>query len=1115
MIKTGDIESYRQYLWTAVRQEYDIALEARKLGRDVTDRVEIPLASDMADRIEELIEIRGIAGEIRELSKTRTREEISIDIARKVAKMYEPQGKVKAVDKAVRVGLAILTEGILVAPLEGIADVTIDRNHDGTDYVSVVYSGPIRGAGGTAQALSVLIADVVRRDLGIGAFHATDDEIERYIEEIQAYNRIKHLQYLPTPDEIRQVILNSPVCIDGEGSEEEEVSGHRDMERIRTNRIRGGMCLVLCEGLIQKSKKVLKHTAKLGLTEWNFLGKKQQTAQGEDSPAPRNSEKFLKDLVAGRPVFSHPGRPGGFRLRYGRSRVNGLAAASINPASMFIVDRFIAIGSQIKVELPGKAAAVTPSDGIDGPMVLLKNGSHVRVRNQNEAETLLPEIEQITDLGEILIAYGDFLENNYRLVPGSFNHDWWKLYLQDAELREKYASSVPNQFEAIALAREKKIPLHPLYDYFWHDLKTSEILELRRSVSSSRLSGTHLILDSRMRNLLIMLGVPFSAGADGLALDEYYPLITSLGLEIQNGAIVQMQRDEKEDDPMKLINSLAGYSILPRSPVRVGSRLGRPEKAGDRKMKPKVHVLFPVENYGDTRRSLKNARKNAQDGYQVEVRVRKCTGCGEESAQPICYLCGAVTENTGRTRKITVDLDQLMERSIERLGIDLPEKLEIKGVKKLMSKDKVSEPIEKGFLRAIHDVSTNKDGTCRYDMSDIPVTHFRAEEIGLPRERLQELGYDPEKEYNEIFPQDVIIPSKSAEYLINVANFIDDLLIRYYGMPPHYLCSRPEDLIGKLVIGLAPHTSGGILGRIIGFSEASGCYAHPFFHAAKRRNCDGDEDSILLLMDGLLNFSREYLPSTRGGLMDAPLVLTVQLNPDEVDKEAMNVDTLWEYPMEFYRAAEERRAPSEIEELMMTMSVRIKKTGTFMGSGFTTGTSDINGGVLVCSYKTIDTMEEKIERQLSLARRLRGVDEDDVAARVLNSHFLPDMYGNFRKFFSQEFRCTKCNTKYRRVPLSGKCLKCGNHNLILTIHKGSVIKYMNETVKISKEFNLPWYLNVRIDNLVRTIKGTFNFDEETQPEPQHDLGSFDDARPQVATVQAERDLDSYQEDDEE
>ena len=266
------VAEYHRMIDSQVRRCYAIAQDIRSIGRDVTRKVEIPLATDMADRIEELIGLPGIAARIRELSGKLSREEVAINISRSVAAGIGMADRKTAIDKAVRVGLAILTEGILVAPLEGIADIEISGQGE-EGYVSVVYSGPIRGAGGTAQALSVLIADVVRRDLGIGRYVATDEEIERYIEEIESYNRIKHLQYLPTPDEIRLVLKNCPVMIDGEGSEEVEVSGHRDMKRIRTNRIRGGMCLVIGEGLIQKSKKVLKYTSSLGLNDWEFLSK--------------------------------------------------------------------------------------------------------------------------------------------------------------------------------------------------------------------------------------------------------------------------------------------------------------------------------------------------------------------------------------------------------------------------------------------------------------------------------------------------------------------------------------------------------------------------------------------------------------------------------------------------------------------------------------------------------------------------------------------------------------------------------------------------------------------------------------------------------------------------
>ncbi len=203
------LDEYNNLIRKRVDECYAIATEAKSLGRDISTEVEIPLANDMAERVEELIHMKGIASEIRELSKTMSREEVSLKISKKVAEMLR-ENKDEALEKAVRVGLAILTEGILVAPLEGIKEVKIVKNDDGTDYADIVYSGPIRSAGGTAQALSVLITDIVRRELNVGAFKATDEEVERYIEEIQAYNRRKHLQYLPSDDEIRLVVKNSP-----------------------------------------------------------------------------------------------------------------------------------------------------------------------------------------------------------------------------------------------------------------------------------------------------------------------------------------------------------------------------------------------------------------------------------------------------------------------------------------------------------------------------------------------------------------------------------------------------------------------------------------------------------------------------------------------------------------------------------------------------------------------------------------------------------------------------------------------------------------------------------------------------------------------------------------
>ena len=49
---------------------------------------------------------------------------------------------------------------------------------------------------------------------------------------------------------------------------------------------------------------------------------------------------------------------------------------------------------------------------------------------------------------------------------------------------------------------------------------------------------------------------------------------------------------------------LAGVQVKDKAPTYVGGRMGRPEKAKRREMKPLVHVLFPVSLAGGTHRDL-------------------------------------------------------------------------------------------------------------------------------------------------------------------------------------------------------------------------------------------------------------------------------------------------------------------------------------------------------------------------------------------------------------------------------------------------------------------------------------------------------------------------------
>jgi DNA polymerase II large subunit len=124
-------------------------------------------------------------------------------------------------------------------------------------------------------------------------------------------------------------------------------------------------------------------------------------------------------------------------------------------------------------------------------------------------------------------------------------------------------------------------------------------------------------------------------------------------------------------------------------------------------------------------------------------------------------------------------------------------------------------------------------------------------------------------------------------------------------------------------------------------------------------------------------------------------------------------------------------------------------------------------------------MEEKLKGQMILAETIRAVDEQDVARLVIEKHLLRDTKGNLRKFSTQQFRCVKCNSKYRRPPLIGKCNECGG-KIIFTVSHGSVVKYLGPTLSLAEKYDLKPYLRQSLELLRMRIDGVFGKEREIQ-----------------------------------
>ena len=1231
-------KKYHTNILNEFKRNYELCSIARSSGIDVSNNVESKIAYDLADRVAKMHGL-DIADRLRNLLSKTSKEKAALKISEEIAIGEFGDDDLKTrLDSAVRVSLAVVTEGVTVAPLQGISGVNIKDNADGSKYLSVSFAGPIRSAGGTEAALTMIIADHVRKVAKLEKYKANsfDDETGRFVEELRIYEReVGNFQFKVLDDDVTKCIRSLPVELDGVDTDPVEVVGHKEMKRISTDRVRGGALRVMNDGIIGRSRKLLKLVESLHLEGWEWLKELKgaiQTGDNDDAVHHRMSE-----VITGRPVLSMTKKIGGFRLRYGRCYNTGFSTIGIHPVVPILLNYAIVVGTQIKIDTPGKAATIALVDTIEPPFVRLDDGSCMYISTIEQATKLQKRIDKILYLGDILISYGDFLENNAKLLPASYVEEFWihelKSKLEDLSqknnndisndsLKKYYVSNlnrlvelssnsniIPTAVESFDLSEKLQIPLHPKYLIYWdcisiketeyfikkiitcnsellskllpkimnqknfvfdyqdnvnHDnstikkdennnnfiftfefdqkLKTIlEKLAITHSVIKLENQDEKIIEISDFNQIYVLTRLLFSQLNYCSHIDKedycysiddfnnYYDniikkYVTStptpssvVDVHPSSNRSSNSNDNDYDEDKLKHINKTIDFiSKLSQIEIRskfssaIAVRVGRPEKAAERKMKPPVHTLFPIGSMGGATRDILKAAKN--EIVYTEIANRFCNNCKYPSIGTKCRICNNDTllENKcivcrelisiesknskcnkcgkeGKTYSpVNYPLKKEVSNAEKYLGIKAKEPL--KGVKLLMSKSKSAEPIEKGILRQQHSLYTFKDGTIRFDATNEPITHFKPRWIGIDIDKIKSIGYTHDYQGNEIVSpdqiieimiQDVIIPIDTANHLLKVSQYVDDELEKLYRLEKFYNSSTINDLVGQLIIGLAPHTSVGIVGRIIGFTNSQVCLGSPVWHSAKRRDCDGDADSVMLLMDAFLNFSNDFLPDKIGGLMDAPLLIQPLVFPHEVQRQAHNVDIVSSYPLKLYQKSITRVKAEELSQDIEIIKNRIGSEQQFYNYYFTHNTNMLTTEIQRSAYSRLNTMNEKLDMQITTAKRINAVDPDEVVSMVLTTHILPDIMGNMRSYSSQAFRCTKCGDKYRRIPVIGKCLSCGN-TLIQTVTKNSVEKYVNIAINMSDQFSINDYLSSRIETLIMELKYVFGEEKKEQ-----------------------------------
>jgi DNA polymerase II large subunit len=1097
---------------------FNTASNARAKGLDPKTTVESNTVFDLADRVNQMLKLdqfEGLVGRLRELLRTTTKERAALAISQEIALgKFGAMGREEALSNGVRAGLAVMTDGVTVAPLEGIASVSIKQNDDNSDYASVSYAGPMRSAGGTEAAFSLVIADLTAKKLGLSNYRARPEEIARFAEELRIYERdVGNFQFKITDDDIKTAISNLPVEIDGIETDPVEVVVHRALKRVTTDRLRGGALRVLNDGVIGRANKLAKKLKGYNISGWEWLdqlkgGTQQSTNETEKAGA------HFEEVISGRAVLSMPRSRGGFRLRYGRSMNTGLSTIGIHPAVAVLLDYPVVTGTQVKVDMPGKAATIAFVDSIEGPTVLLDDGSVRRVSSASEAEGLRGRLNKIIDLGDALVSFGDFLENNRALQPSPYVCEWWvqdlahALTLPQADQKlaavglsiqtvETYAADpaqVPAAEDAVAISKALGVFLHPTYTPRFDRVTPPDLAELREHM---RIDGDALVIDVSSPHLLWVIRTSLMehnlVGNEAVVRGDTSSVLRAL---LRPGEA--MSAAISPDHP-EFLRNMSGIQLGRQSTTTIGVRVGRPEKAMTRKLKPPVHGLFPVGAAGGPHRDLIAASKKGS--LEAEVINLYCKNCRARRLSSVCPTCGESTtpyRSCPRCGTSTTDdtcpncrakttpfsfIKYDLKGRLDEIKAQIPfsSSKPVKGVRGLTSGSKVPEALEKAIIRSRHDVYVYKDGTLRIDVTNAPLTHFRPRDTLTSLDAFTRMGYThdvdgrpltSQDQLLELKPQDIIIPADISGDLLRMAQFVDDELQNVYGLKAFYAATRPADLLGKLLIGLAPHTSVGVVGRVIGFSATQVCFANPYWHAAKRRDCDGDGDSLLLLADSLVNFSLQYIPSQIGGMMDTPLLVQPILLPSEVDEQAHNFDIANVYPREFYEKTQGTPQASELDRLVVKIGDRLGDESQFFGYGFTHPTNALTLKRSRGAYSTLRTLTEKISKQVQVASMLEAVSTKEVVESIIKTHLIRDIMGNAKKYATQAFKCKECGLTMRRPPLSWRCPTCAGE-VRGTLTRASVEKYLSIAQRLARDYDVDPYVRSRLDSLERELDQLF------------------------------------------
>ncbi|MHA1983163.1 MAG: hypothetical protein ACW967_02335 [Candidatus Hodarchaeales archaeon] len=605
--------------------------------------------------------------------------------------------------------------------------------------------------------------------------------------------------------------------------------------------LRSGLYYIL-HSLFSEKTYFLQLVKSILLTKWYFIF--EPKTQHNKLQQVKNS--FLEENLVISPTYSPLNdelSQGGFEIYFGKVQNTGYDIVGVSPY-LFKIFPSLYPGSQIKLEGYSSTFSIAPVDNLPSPLVILNTKELIRYDSNVEEDCIV----KIHSLGGLLVDHS--IINNFNQELKMIN-DWekWLNQLTRKQFHEiitilNTLKFQTNEFSALNLKRSpntnstvimehlinNNLPLPYVLLPKW---KTMSIKQLKLIIDSivdnkdSKIDEFKLIFDDKLIDLLYEGHIPFNIEENRIILQEY-----------------------------NLI-----FKIL----------------------KKDTHSFQNLINDAKNENKIFNFYKFLKENLNIIVSYRN-------------PFLGAILTRTWSSSLIQDFPKKFGVISQTQLKNKIDSSSALNTDDYYLNEQTKGEIIKKSFLRKKYNISLANGPVFNFQLPNAGLSHFKPVDIGTSLKNLKELGYrvdingkplKNEGQVLSIFVNDILVPKSIFKTLKQIYNFLDEELQSIFDQKPFFEIQELDDLTGTFLVGCNPNYSTGVIGRVIGWSDAkfnSDCtMAHPLWHGSKYSNCRNDEpDFLFVLEDLLLNFNLALMPSKINSLLGKPIFIKKHASKNDI-----------------------------------------------------------------------------------------------------------------------------------------------------------------------------------------------------------------------------------------